>query len=216
MLSRKTFIYALIVFILSFGITYVVIKNYKNGKNQEKTKSIVEVDVVKSSSKIVKKRDFPLKNFSKIELVSYYNRVYWDTLEYKKEKPSYKMLVDNYKLTFDSTMIRERVILNKDQEKELLNLMVCDTCVPKEISVACYEPRHMILFRDSKNRIVGYNEFCLSCIGSRNSSNLDGFQKYCYSDMEVLFKKFGIKLFVEEGKDDEEYAFLKSRGYIKF
>jgi uncharacterized membrane protein len=35
MVSRKTLIYALIVFILSFGITYVVIRNLKKDKEQE-------------------------------------------------------------------------------------------------------------------------------------------------------------------------------------
>ncbi|PKB15464.1 hypothetical protein CLU82_0540 [Flavobacterium sp. 5] len=33
--SRKILIYALIAFILSFGLTFVFIKNYKKGKNQE-------------------------------------------------------------------------------------------------------------------------------------------------------------------------------------
>lgn len=174
------------------------------------------ITMVKSESKIIKKRDFPIKNFSKIELVSYYNRIYWDTLNYKGKFPSSKVLVDNYRLTFDSTMIEERVILNKSQEKELLNLMVCDTCVPQEVSAACYNPRHIILFRDNKNRIIGYNEFCLSCVGGRTSPNLDNFQKYCYSDMETLFRKFGIKLFVDYDDEKKEYKILEKKGYLKY
>ncbi len=174
------------------------------------------ITMVKSESKIIKKRDFPIKNFSKIELVSYYNRIYWDTLNYKGKFPSSKVLVDNYRLTFDSTMIEERVILNKSQETELLNLMVCDTCVPQEVSAACYNPRHMILFRDNKNRIIGYNEFCVSCVGGRTSSNLDNFQKYCYSDMETLFRKFGIKLFVDYDDEKKEYKILEKKGYLKY
>ncbi|MCC9019325.1 hypothetical protein [Flavobacterium lipolyticum] len=174
------------------------------------------ITMVKSESKIIKKRDFPIKNFSKIELVSYYNRIYWDTLNYKGKFPSSKVLVDNYRLTFDSTMIEERVILNKSQETELLNLMVCDTCVPQEVSAACYNPRHMILFRDNKNRIIGYNEFCLSCVGGRTSPSLDNFQKYCYSDMEILFRKFGIKLFVDYDDEKKEYKILEKKGYLKY
>ncbi|SNR55395.1 hypothetical protein [Flavobacterium sp. ov086] len=167
-----------------------------------------------SFSKLITKREFPLKNYSKIELISYYNRVVWDT-KYKGEPPIYKVLVDNYKLTFDSTMIQERVVLNKVQEKELLNLMVCDTCALKQIESACYNPRHMILFRDDKNRIIGYNEFCMECYASSNSANLDGFQKYCYSDMEALFKKFGINLFMEDSDKDQEYIFFKDKGILK-
>jgi hypothetical protein len=194
-------------------LTSILIFSCKNGETQNE----LGVPIVKSVSKGIIKRDFPLKGISKIELVSYYDRILWDTLKYKGERPFEKELVDNFKLTFDSTMIQERVILNKKQEKELLNLMVCDTCVPQEMSAACYNPRHMILFRDIKNRIIGYDEFCISCIGSRSSTNLDGFQKYCYSDMSALFKKFGIKYFVEDSKDEqEEYLFLKSKGYINY
>jgi hypothetical protein len=71
----------------------------------------------------------------------------------------------------------------------------------------------MILFRDDKNRIIGYNEFCINCIGSRSSTNLNGFQKYCYSDMGDLFRKFGIKLFVEYEDEGKEYEFLRKNGY---
>ena len=196
-------------------ITILILVSCKNEKTKNHLKS-EGVPIVKSVSKIINKREFPLKNFSKIELVSYYDRVQWDTLDYKGEGPWEKALVDNHKLTFDSTMIQERVVLNKKQEKELLNLIVCDTCVPAEMEAACYSPRHMILFRDNKNRIIGYNEFCINCIGSRSSTNLDGFQKYCYSDMGDLFRKLGIKLFVEYEDQAKEYEFLKSKGYINY
>ncbi|GEM_PF-843106 len=165
----------------------------------------------KTFSKVINKRDFPIKNLSKIELISYYNRILWDS-KFKGEFPTHKVLVENYKLTFDSTMIQERVILNKIQEKELLNLMVSDSCSLDQIESACYNPRHMILFRDNKNRIIAFNEFCLECSSSRNSENLKDFQKYCYYDMSNLFKKFGIKLFVEsEDKKSiaEEEAFIE-------
>jgi hypothetical protein len=168
-------------------------------------------DAEKTFSKVINKRDFPVKNFSKIELVSYYNRVLWDN-KFKGEFPTHKVLVENYKLTFDSTMIQERVVLNKVQEKELLNLMISDSCSIGQITSACYNPRHMILFRDNKNRIIGYNEFCLECGSSRNSDNLENFQQYCYYDMSNLFKKFGIKLFVES---DDEKAIEKENAFVE-
>ena len=40
--SRKVLIYALIAFILSFAITFLVIKNYRKDKNQE---TIEEVQI---------------------------------------------------------------------------------------------------------------------------------------------------------------------------
>lgn len=194
------------------AILLLVCCKNENGQQQLESEGI---PIEKSISKIINKRDFPIKKFSKIELVSYYNRVVWDTIKYKDESTSYKALVDNYKLTFDSTMIQERVALNRSQEKELINLLISDTCIPQEMEAGCYNPRHMILFRDEKNRIIGYNEFCTSCIGSRNSRNLEGFQKYCYADMAELFRKFGIKLFVEygDGNGAKEYNFFKSKGF---
>ena len=168
-------------------------------------------DAEKTFSKVINKRDFPIKNFSKIELISYYNRIYWDT-KFKGEFPTHKVLLEDYKLTFDSTMIQERVVLNKIQEKELLNLMLSDSCTLEQITSACYNPRHMILFRDNKNRIIGYNEFCLECGSSRNSDNLEDFQQYCYYDMSNLFKKFGIKLFVES---DDKKAIEKEDAFVE-
>lgn len=200
--------------IIFFTAFFIISCKKEQIEKKEKTETDIGITIPKSISKTIIKRDFPIKNFSKIELVSYYNRIIWDTVKYKGERPSYKMLVDNYKLTFDSTMIQERVVLNKSQEKELLNLMVCDTCIPEELTSACYDPRHMILFRDSKNRIVGYNEFCINCVGGRNSANLEGFQKYCYSEMGELFRKFGIKLFVEYGEEGKEDEFLSKKGYL--
>ena len=200
--------------IIFFATFFIISCKKEQIENKEKIETDLGITIPKSISKTINKRDFPIKNFSKIELVSYYNRIIWDTVKYKGERPSYKMLVDNYKLTFDSTMIQERVVLNKSQEKELLNLMVCDTCIPEELTSACYDPRHMILFRDSKNRIVGYNEFCINCVGGRNSANLEGFQKYCYSEMGELFRKFGIKLFVEDGEGGKEDEFLSKKGYL--
>jgi hypothetical protein len=201
-----------ILFLIAF-LFFISCKN-------EKAKDFERIEAVNSLSRIIKTTDFPLKSFSKIELVSYYNRMVWDTIKVNGKRPFSKKLVDNYRLTFDSLMIQERVVLNKIQEKELLNLMLSDTCSTGETPADCYKPRHMILFRDHKNRIMGYSEFCIACTAGRNSDNLDEFQKYCYSDMETLFKKYGIKLFVREGDEDDteenkEYDFLKHKGFIK-
>ncbi|NHM01618.1 hypothetical protein G4D72_05775 [Flavobacterium sp. KDG-16] len=183
---------------------------------EEKLKT-PEFNIIEPSvSKSIKKREFPLKNVAKIEFLSYPDRIAWDTISYKGEIPFRKNLIENQKFTFDSTMIKERIVLNEIQKKELFALMVCDTCVPEEMAAACYQPRHLILFKDKKNKIVGYQEFCFQCIGLRESENLEGFEKFCFSDMNKLFRKFGIKYFVENDEDNQkEYHFLKNKGYIK-
>lgn len=158
-----------------------------------------------------KEREFPLKNFTKVEFVSYYDRTVWDTIKINGKNSIYKTLVVNGKFAFDSTFIREKIVLNKKQEKELLNLMVCDTCVLEELPAACYMPRHMIVFRDEKNKIIAYKEFCFTCVGSRSSDNVKPYNSFCMEDMEKLFKKFGIKYFADTPEQErEESKFLDS------
>lgn len=171
----------------------------------------IDPESVVSESKIINKRLFPLKGYSKIELISYRgDRIIWDTIG-EGEKLFYKDLVVNSKLNLDSTFINERVILNKAQEKELLNLMVCDTCVPEEMPAACYMPRHLILFRNNKDKIIAYQEFCFGCIGFNSSKNLRDFQKFCLSDMYKQFEKAGIKFFGDTPEQEkEEHKFLDS------
>jgi hypothetical protein len=113
-------------------------------------------------------------------------------------------------------MVNERIVLNEAQKEELFALITCDTCLTEEMAAACYMPRHLILFRDKKNKILGYQEFCFQCIGSRTSKNLERFQEFCFSDMNKLFRKFGIKYFMENQEDEQkEHLFLKNKGYIK-
>lgn len=174
---------------------------------------------VKSVSKSIYKRDFPIKNVSTIEFLSYPDRIMWDTIG-KGQDLEYKDLILNSKLNFDSTMIKERIVLNENQKNKLYALMICDTCVPEESQAACYMPRHMILFMDKSNKIIAYNEFCFSCNGSRYSKNLNNFQKFCIDDMYDLFKKSGIKYFADTlNQVREENKFIdsiqKARGIIK-
>ena len=194
------------------AILFLSFFSCKEEKLKKPEFKIIETSVSKS----IKKREFPLKNVAKIEFLSYPDRITWDTISYKGEIPFRKNLIENQKFTFDSTMIKERIVLNEIQKKELFALMVCDTCVPEEMAAACYQPRHLILFKDKKNKIVGYQEFCFQCVGLRESKNLEGFEKLCFSDMNKLFRKFGIKYFVENDEDNQkEYHFLKNKGYIK-
>lgn len=157
------------------------------------------------------KRKFPIDDISKVEIYSYYDRTSWDTVKVNEKAPLYKELIKEGKLTFNTAFIKEKIILNKNQQKELVNLMVCDTCIPSELPAACYMPRHLILFKHANNKILGYNEFCFECIGSRQSKNLENFQKFCLNDMSLLFKKFGIKFFGNTREQiHEEYKFADS------
>ncbi len=152
----------------------------------------------KSKSELIKIRDFPLKNLSNVEILSYEDRMRWDKNKTKEENKYTKNLVVDYKLNFDSTKVKERVLLNSVLKKELLELMSQDSCKLENLPRDCYMPRHMILFRDQKNRIIGYKELCLSCKGFRESKNLENYNGFCFSQMEELFKKAGIKYFDDD------------------
>ncbi|MBE8723866.1 hypothetical protein [Flavobacterium hungaricum] len=123
----------------------------------------------------------------------------WDKEKAGDQDSRYtKDLVVDYKLNFDSTRIKDRVQLNSLLKEELIELMSQDSCKVVENNADCYFPRHIILFRDSKNRIIGYKEVCLSCKGFRESKNLEGYDGFCYSQMNDLFKKAGIVYFDED------------------
>lgn len=167
-------------------------------KEQEKSPFKESPLVIKSAKEVIKERDFPLKDLSKVEFLSYKNRMDWDRKITKNDNKYTKDLVVDYKLNFDSTTVKERVVLNSLLKKELIELMSQDSCKIEEFVSDCYMPRHMILFRDNKNRIIGYKELCLSCKGLRESKNLEEYNGFCFSQMNDLFKKAGIKYFDED------------------
>ncbi|WPO77403.1 hypothetical protein [Flavobacterium sp. KACC 22761] len=175
-----------------FLLTILILISCK--KEQEKSSSDLTPMVSKSSTEKIRERDFPLKDLSKVEFLSYEDRMRWDDIKNRYTKD----LVVDYKLNFDSTQVKERVVLNSVLKTELLELMSQDSCKLENLPRDCYMPRHMIIFRDQKNRIIGYKELCLSCHGFRESKNLENYNGFCYSQMEELFKKAGIKYFDED------------------
>lgn len=182
-----------IVFLL---IILVIISCKK--ENTESSKVIEKTRESKSKSELIKRIDFPLKNLFKVEVLSYEDRMRWDRKITKKDNKYTKNLVVDYKLNFDSTKVKERVLLSAVLKTELLELMSQDSCKVEELPADCYMPRHMILFRDQKNRIIGYKELCLSCKGFRESKNLENYNGFCFNQMEELFKKAGIKYFDDD------------------
>lgn len=178
----------------------VLITGLSCKKNQTSIKNndTYEIPISKSINKT--NRIFKLDRLSKVEILSYPNRILWDTISFNGMIPFDKELISNNKLTFESKFIKERINLNKEQILELTQLMSSDSCEPKEMVAACYMPRHLILFKDKKDTIIAYNEICIECVGSRYSSNIEVYQKYCMTDMKDFFKKVGIKYFGKNGE----------------
>jgi len=158
-----------------------------------------------------------LENVEKIEFISYADRIMWDTISYNHKNPFKKELINkNNQLTFDTLQIKERIVLNKEQKEELFDLLNSN-CYELSAEDACYMPRHLILFRDKTNKIIAYNEFCFTCGNAINSNNLDNYQNFCLNEMEALFKKNGIKYFVNTPEDEtKEHNQLKEKGLLNY
>jgi hypothetical protein len=158
---------------------------------------------------------FPFDKIKKVEFLSYYNRIMWDERK-DRDDVAYGDLVKNQRIVFDSTLIKERIIINEIQMKRLYGILKSN-CKIQENIAGCYNPRHMILYRDFKNKIIAYQEFCFECIGSRQSKNLLNNSSFCLLDMKQLFKDSDIKYYGETEKEqDQEYQFLKKEGYITY
>ena len=146
---------------------------------------------------------FYLDGLDKIEVMEYPSRFLWDTVKGSNTKE----LVNNGKLTFDSTFVKEKVILNVKQKKELILLFSQDSCDPDTSSV-CYEPRHLILFRDRKFNIIAYREFCFECSNSRGSKNIEAYDGYCMGDIYKFLLKLNLN---NKAVYDEEKRIVKEK-----
>src|SRR5690606_29915718 len=110
----------------------------------------------------------PFHLAKRIELLTYNNRMEWWFKNNKVEQP----LVKDGKLNMplDSIQLRvklDAVAVNKWQSA----LYGKKFCKDNSISF-CYEPRHLLLFYDSNNKVLDYIEICLSCAGGRISKGL--------------------------------------------
>lgn len=140
----------------------------------------------KNESALTYSKEFDLKGFSKIEVLSYPDRMLWDTLESSEE------VIKDGRLNFDSTFVKERVILSEKQSSELIKIFCQDSCYMEKVTAPCFDPRDMILFRDNKNKIIAYKEFCFECSNSRSSKNLSAFDDYCIGDIYMFINKLDI------------------------
>lgn len=122
----------------AFFLIFILIVISCKKENTKSSAIIEKTKVSKSQSEVIKRRDFPLKNLSKVEVLSYEDRMRWDRKMTKKDNKYTKDLVVDYKLNFDSTKVKERVVLNSVLKTELLELMSQDSCKVEELPADCY------------------------------------------------------------------------------
>src|SRR3989344_4433139 len=81
---------------------------------------------------------FPFSDAAYIEILSYPNRLKWDTTSDGKHTDYFHPhLIKNGKLNFDTTGIKERILLNSEKQKKLFNILYNNTCLAQQMS-PCY------------------------------------------------------------------------------
>lgn len=127
----------------------------------------------KKASPIVEQRDTsginPFAVAERVELVTYNSdRMDWWYDEGNQDKP----LLENGELNMPVDSIQSRINLDAPTiAKWQSALYVQHSCADNIIGL-CYEPRHLLLFYSSDNRIFGYIEMCFSCAGGSMSEGL--------------------------------------------
>lgn len=158
------------------------------------------------SCKSEKEEAFELfaKDVTKVKIWSYPARGLWD-VEDGKERQGIKIL--NNKIQLDTTKIIDNVELNGNQKENLFELLNEDVCFFGGTHAACYIPRHLILFYDKNEKLIGFYEFCIECGGSVESERLKNIPAFCIekgTEMEQLLKSFGLKISSDKSLEIKE------------
>ncbi|BCY29112.1 hypothetical protein [Flavobacterium okayamense] len=143
------------------------------------------------------------KDVSNVEIYAYFNRTHWkheDSEDFRTFK-NFK----NGKVFIEEVYIRNKITLSIEQINKLKDSF-------KEgyrdgATLACYNPRHLIVFYDNKNDIKGYIEVCFECSNLDYSENTASFANSIFH-MKSLLKEFGITYF-EETDNESPGMYLK-------
>ncbi|MCA6362742.1 MAG: hypothetical protein IM638_06865 [Bacteroidetes bacterium] len=97
----------------------------------------------------------------------------------------------------------DNIILDSVKTDSLTNVLYNYNYSPKttlieEVQYGCYEPRHAILFEDSRGRVKYYFECCLECRGFKSNLPDSVWGTFCTGKYELLqscFAYCGVKYF---------------------
>ena len=168
-----------------------------NSKLTENTEDVAISQYQRNTGQFSYDTTYPFGQSYKIEIISYSDRMVWDTIPNKKNGTRVNnTLIKNGKLNFDLNKIIDRVTLNIEQQEILFNTLYNTDCGPDIAVAGCFQPRHLIVFYDKNNYAFSYIEICFQCYQTRQPEGINIIVGYlCYekiSDMIDLFKKVGI------------------------
>lgn len=134
----------------------------------------------------------------KIEIIAFYDRDKWD----REDRSMNVNYIKNNNIEIKEKYVRNRIILNQDQINKLKSKL--ENYHPENIEpAACYMPRHVLIFTNTKNEIFGYIEICFTCGSTQSSKNLKFLARRAL-EQEKLFKEFGITYFEDTEEEIKE------------
>ena len=131
---------------------------------------------------------YPFSKASKIEVISYPDRMNWGNVDEEIVKDGFLVINDK---------IKERQVLTKSETDSLFNFLFIDDCPVFSSQAKCFAPRHAILFYDKTDKVIGYIEVCLECGTSEQSFSFNAICSERTKKLADIFKQAGIKYFGE-------------------
>jgi hypothetical protein len=145
----------------------------------------------KPSEKLNLELDSFFLNVAKVEVYAYLDRNLWNRNDYDNYR-IFTNFIDG-KVNIKEKYIKNKIILNNYQIDKMKNIMKRGSIINP---ASCYNPRHLIVYYDVSNRILGYIELCFSCYTTNSSSNLNLIETSVFN-LESFFKDIGITYFDE-------------------
>lgn len=147
---------------------------------------------------------YPFNKARQIQIISYQDRNIWDTLSDKEFSYIPDEVIKDGKIRLDKSRLKECLKVDSAKKKELFDILFNIDCYGTVKVAACYDPRHSIIFYDSKNKAIGSIEICFECSNSHSSMGIEHID-LCpekLSELNKFFKKSGVKYFGQDEQQD--------------
>lgn len=143
---------------------------------------------------------FPFKSAHSALILSYQDRSTWtqvkphEQIEVETDSSRY-IIMKGKDLT---SRIKERVEVQGENLERFFSIFHSTQCGLGTISF-CYNPRHLILFYDQEEVLLGAVELCLDCSNGLASEGID-FPSFCSEksdELKSFFEEVGVTYFGE-------------------
>ena len=189
---------------LVFILLFVIISCKNNEDNDFKENVTIEENIPKKpiDNETLNQIETFFKNVSKIEIYSYLDRNKWDNND-NKDFRHFTSFKDG-KINIKNEYIKEKIYLDQNQILKVKEVFKAGSFNDDDLTAMCYDPRHLLVFYNSKNEIIAYIEICFDCFNFDSSKNVEMFAEFAFNLLPYL-KEFGIKYYKDTKQDIEDY-----------